>query len=193
MVLKKRIALFASGEGTNAENIIRYFEKSETIEIAVVLTNKPGAGVIDRAKKLGVPVRVFDRPVFYKTDEVNEELIELSVDLIVLAGFLWKVPDSLIHDFPGKILNIHPALLPKFGGKGMYGMNVHRAVIDAKEKKSGITIHLVNEQYDEGQIVFLKEILIDNEDTPEKLASKIHELEYRYYPEIIEKLLVSEE
>jgi phosphoribosylglycinamide formyltransferase-1 len=189
--MSKKIVLFASGSGTNAENIIRYFQHSTAVDVVGVYTNKPKAGVIARAEKLGVPVRVFDKPTFNDTTDIQEELKNLSVNLVVLAGFLWKIPDALIRDFPGKIVNVHPALLPKFGGKGMYGIHVHRAVLDAGESKSGITIHLVNEQYDEGQIVFQKDIPVRNDDTPETLASRIHELEYNYYPAVIEQMLKS--
>ena len=189
--MSKKIVLFASGSGTNAENIIRYFQRSAVAEVVGVYTNKVGAGVIARAEKLGVPVRIFDRNTFNETTAIQDEVKGLSVDLVVLAGFLWKIPDAFIRDFPGKIVNIHPALLPKFGGKGMYGMHVHRAVLEAGESKSGITIHLVNEKYDEGQIIFQKDLPIRDDDTPETLASRIHELEYNHYPAVIEKLLKS--
>lgn len=185
----KKIALFASGSGTNVENIVRYFQQTERVEIVLVVTNNPSAGVILRAKQLGIPVKVFDKKTLADTDVVNQELKRLGTDLIVLAGFLLMIPGSLIKDFPDKIINIHPALLPKFGGKGMYGMRVHQAVLEAGEKKSGITIHKVNEHYDEGQIIFQAELKIKEGETPESLAMRIHELEYLYYPKIIDKIL----
>ena len=187
---KKNIVLFASGNGTNAENIIRYFQENKTANILEVLTNNPRAGVIERAKKLNVPVKVFFRKEFSSPDELILHLREIKTDFIVLAGFLWKIPTVLIRQFPEKIINLHPALLPEFGGKGMYGIHVHEAVIAAGKKKSGITIHYVNEHYDDGKIIFQAETEVSKTDTPESLAKKIHALEYRYFPEIIEKICV---
>ncbi|MBN2616249.1 MAG: phosphoribosylglycinamide formyltransferase [Bacteroidales bacterium] len=188
----KKIALFASGSGTNVANIIRYFRGNDRVEIVLVVTNKPDAGVISRAEKLKIPVKVFDRKTIMETDLVNRELKMLHTDLIVLAGFLLKIPSSLIKDFPDRMINIHPALLPKFGGKGMYGMRVHQAVLEARETKSGITIHKVNEHYDEGQILFQAELQIREGETPESLAARIHELEYLYYPKVIGDFLFSD-
>lgn len=187
----KNVVLFASGNGTNAENIIRYFKEKNDVVINQVLTNNPQAGVIERAKNLDVPVTVFDRETLEHPETLVAKLKDLGTDLIVLAGFLWKIPDEFIHAFPNRIMNIHPALLPKFGGKGMYGMHVHMAVIENKESKSGITIHYVNEKYDEGAIIFQAETPVYENDTPESLAERIHKLEYEYFPKIIEQTLLN--
>jgi phosphoribosylglycinamide formyltransferase-1 len=187
----KNVVLFASGSGTNAENIIRYFNDKKTAVITQVMTNNPRAGVIERAKNLGVSVTIFDREALKHPETLIAELNEKGTDMIVLAGFLWKIPDEVIHAFPNRIINIHPALLPKYGGKGMYGMRVHETVIEDKESKSGITIHYVNEKYDEGAIVFQAEIPVYENDTPESLAERIHELEYEYFPKIIERTLLN--
>jgi len=186
---KKNIVLFASGNGTNAENIILYFQQSNTIQITEVLTNNPKAGVIERAKKLDVPIRIFTRADFASPQVLIHHLTEQQTDLIVLAGFLWKIPTALIRQFPEKIINLHPALLPEFGGKGMYGLRVHEAVIAAGKKKSGISIHLVNENYDEGKIIFQTETEVRETETQESLAEKIHQLEYKYFPQVIEEIL----
>lgn len=187
--MKKKIALFASGNGTNAENIIRYFQKSETIEVVVVLSNKKDAGVLERAGKLNIPCRYFSKEDLYENDAVLNLLVELKIDLIVLAGFLKLIPVKIIVHFPDKIINIHPALLPKFGGKDFYGNKVHEAVRDSGEKETGITIHYVNARFDEGEIIFQKKIAVDENDTTDTIAQKVHQLEYRYFPEVIEKLL----
>lgn len=186
----KKIAVFASGNGTNAEKIFSYFKDNERIEVSLLLTNKKSAPVIDRAKKYHVPVVVFSRTTFYETEEITTLLLKKDIDLIVLAGFMWLVPPTLVKAFPDKILNIHPALLPKYGGKGMYGSFVHEAVVAAKEKESGITIHLVNERYDEGNIVFQKKCLVEPADTADTLAAKIHLLEHQFYPQVIENILL---
>ncbi len=182
----KKIAILASGSGTNAEALIRHFENSDAGEISVVMSNKENAGVLERADRLGIP-----RSTFSKSDlesgSLGNQLNSLNIDFIILAGFLLKIPEELIAQFPDRIINIHPALLPKYGGKGMYGMNVHKAVIDNKESASGITIHLVNENYDEGRHLFQAEIDVEEEDTPESLAEKIHVLEHRHFPEVVEK------
>ncbi len=185
----KKIAIFASGSGSNAENIANYFRGSDQVSISAVLTNKPDAYVLERAKKLGVPSLVFNRKDFVYSSTVIDFLKSLNVDAIILAGFLWKVPIELINAFPDKILNIHPALLPSYGGKGMYGMNVHNAVIENKEKESGITIHLVNEEYDKGAILLQARTAITESDSSEDLAKKIHALEYAYFPVAIEAWL----
>lgn len=187
--MKKSIAILASGSGTNAENLIKYFEHNAHIKVVRVLSNKKNAKVLDRAKNLNVPYKYFDRIDFYESDTILN-LLKKEVDFIVLAGFLWKVPLKLITAFPNKIINIHPALLPKYGGKGMYGMHVHKAVVENKEKESGISIHYVNENYDEGAIIFQKKIKVVPSDTPEDVAKKIHALEYRYFPEIIENVVL---
>ncbi len=185
----KNIAIFASGNGTNAERIAKYFAENPNVSVRIILTNNPKAFVIERAKKLNIPAFVFDKDTFFKTDEVLQVLLNKKTDLVVLAGFMWLVPGYLIQAYPGKIINIHPALLPKYGGKGMYGHHVHEAVLKNREKTSGITIHYVNEKYDEGQIILQKEIPVLENDTPDTLASRIHELEYEYYPRVIEELL----
>ncbi len=185
----KKIALFASGSGTNAENIAKYFAASSEVEISAVLCNNPYAFVLKRAEKLGIPSFVFSKNDFYDTDKVLRFLKDKRVDLIVLAGFLWLIPDDLIRQFPNRIVNIHPALLPKFGGKGMYGNRVHEAVIANGETETGITIHLVNEKYDEGKIVFQAKCEVTKEDTAETAASKVHELEYKYFPKVIEEIV----
>ncbi len=185
----KRIAIFASGSGTNAENIIKYFEKDPNICIDLILTNNKKAFVIERAKKHNIDFYVFDRSTFNNTETIKKLLIDRKCDLIVLAGFLWLIPEYLTQAFPQRIINIHPALLPNYGGKGMFGMNVHKAVIEANEKESGITIHYVNEKYDEGQIIFQDKVGVSEEDSPESLAAKIHELEYKNFPKIIANVL----
>lgn len=186
----KKLAVFASGNGSNAEKIFEHFKERDNVEVSLLLTNNPNALVIERAKKHSVPVEVFNRKRFYDTDEITELLLSHEIDLIVLAGFMWLVPPALVKAFPDKIINIHPALLPKYGGKGMYGDFVHNAVLEAKEKESGITIHYVNEHYDEGQVIFQERCTVDADDTPETLAAKIHRLEHRYYPQVIENILL---
>jgi len=186
---KKKIAIFASGNGTNAQRIIEYFNQSDQAEVGIILTNNPAAYVIQRAGFFQIPVFVFDKEDFYTTGKVMNTLLEKEPDLIVLAGFLWLIPKEIIKCYPNRIVNIHPALLPGYGGKGMYGANVHRAVIAAGEKESGITIHYVNEKYDEGSIIFQAKCTIDTDETPDSLAVKIHQLEYNYFPVIIENLI----
>lgn len=183
---KKHIAIFASGSGSNAENIIRYFSDSKDIEISLVVSNRSSAYVLERARLLKVPAVVILKEDFNKTDYVLAKLREYQIDFIVLAGFLLHVPDYLIQAYPKAIINIHPALLPRFGGKGMYGDHVHKAVIEAGEKESGITIHYVNEHYDAGTIIYQEKCSIDPSDTYEDVAHKVHELEYKFYPRIIE-------
>lgn len=185
------IAILASGSGSNAEAIIRYFSRDENHSVKLVLSNNPHAFVLERAKNLSIPAMVFDRNTLYKTRLVLDVLKKASIDLLVLAGFLWLVPDYLLITFPQRIINIHPALLPQFGGKGMYGMRVHEAVIRKGQKKSGITIHLIDEEYDRGKILFQVECQVLPGDTPEVLAGRIHQLEHQYYPEIIKNYLKS--
>jgi len=184
-----RIAVFASGSGTNAENIIRFFRPAENIEIRLVLSNKPGAKVLERAEKLGIETVVFTRDELYNSGHVLQKLLDHKINFIVLAGFLWLVPESLVKAFPGRIVNIHPALLPGYGGKGMYGARVHEAVIANGEKESGITIHYVNEKYDDGDIIFQARCPVGEYETPDSLTAKIHQLEYEHYPRIIEKVI----
>lgn len=185
----KNIAIFASGEGTNAQTIIDYFKSSAQVKIAMVVSNKSTANVLNRAKNNSIPTLVIDRNSFYESNAVVEQLKNANIDLIVLAGFLWMIPENLIKAFPNKIVNIHPALLPKFGGKGMFGMNVHNAVIEAKEKESGISIHFVNEHYDEGKIISQHKCEINEKDSAEDLAKRIHQLEYDFFPKTIAEIL----
>jgi len=182
----KRIAILASGSGTNAENIIKYFKNSNSISVVQVLSNKKDAKVLERANCLNIPNRSFDKNDFIATDEVLNFLKE-NADYVILAGFLWKIPSKIIDAFPNKIINIHPALLPKYGGKGMYGMHVHNAIVENGEKQTGITVHFVNENYDEGAIIFQKSFEVLESDTPDDVAQKIHKLEYEYFPKVIEK------
>lgn len=185
--MKARIAIFASGSGTNAEQIMLHFQKHDSIEVVLVLSNKADAFVLERAKKFDVPSKVFNRQQFRETGEVLSWLTENRISHIVLAGFMWLMPETIIRAYPNKIVNIHPALLPKFGGKGMYGHHVHEAVKAAGEKETGITIHLVNEKYDEGKILFQASTTLNSTDTPDSIAGKVHALEYKHYPEQIEK------
>ncbi len=182
----KRIAIFASGAGSNAEKIILYFKHHHSISVELIVCNKPGAGVIQIAKQNEIPVLMIEKETFFRGDYYIDELKAKAIDFLVLAGFLWKIPVSLIEAFPQKILNIHPALLPKYGGKGMYGNFVHEAVIKASEKESGITIHVVDEVYDNGAIVFAASCSVLLTDTPQTLAARIHSLEHTYYPKVIE-------
>lgn len=189
----KNIAIFASGSGTNAENITRYFAKSDTVKVAVVLSNNRNVGVHTRVNRLGIPSFVFSRDEFVAGTPVLEKLAEYGVDFIVLAGFMNKISDILLAAFPGKIVNIHPALLPKHGGKGMYGMHVHEAVVAAGERESGITIHYINERYDEGAVIFQAVCPVLPSDSPEDVATKVHALEYAHYPRVIEEMLLKAE
>jgi len=188
-IFPKKIVVFASGSGSNAENIISYFHDSGTAEVVAIMSNKPNAKVLDRAKKLNVTALYFDRDAFYNTNDVLHVLEDVSPDLIVLAGFLWLFPTSILEKFPNKVINLHPALLPKYGGKGMFGDNVHSAVLDNKEQETGITIHYVNEKYDDGQIIFQKSFPISTGETLTSLSEKIHELEHRHFPKVIANLL----
>lgn len=185
----KRIVIFASGGGTNAENLIKFFHNRDNASVIQVLTNNPHAKVLDRCKKLKVSALSFNRTAFTGTDDVLNILKLAQPDLIVLAGFLWKFPEHIINEFPNKVINVHPALLPKFGGKGMYGMHVHEAVVNQKETETGITIHYVNEHYDEGAIIFQAKCEVLPEDSAEDVAKKIHELEMEHFPKVVEELL----
>ncbi len=187
-VVMKRIAILASGEGTNAERIVRYFAERQTAEVALVIASRAAAGVVKRAAALGVPCRVVV-PDGFASGEAFSLLKEYGIDFVVLAGFLSRIPDGIVRAYAGRIVNIHPSLLPKFGGKGMYGMHVHRAVLEAGEKVSGITVQYVNERYDEGDYIFQAGCPVFSDDTPETLAARVHQLEYRYYPVIIERLV----
>jgi phosphoribosylglycinamide formyltransferase-1 len=186
----KNIAIFASGSGTNAENIIDYFSTRNTVKVALILSNKRDSYVLERAAKHNVRSVFFDRKEFYVSGKVLRYLLLYKIDFIVLAGFLWLVPDSILEQYKERIINIHPALLPRFGGKGMYGEYVHRAVISKREKESGISIHYVNETYDKGDIIFQAKCKVEPSDTADTLAQKIHLLEYEHYPKIIEDIVV---
>ncbi|GAB3018977.1 phosphoribosylglycinamide formyltransferase [Cyclobacterium sediminis] len=184
----KNIAILASGSGSNAEKIINHFQGSTKARISLIASNKKAAYVLERAKKHGVPTHTFTKAEL-ESGKLTEILINQHIDFVVLAGFLLQIPKGLIKAFPNQIVNIHPALLPKYGGKGMYGDNVHKAVKAAEEKETGITIHLVNENYDEGKIIFQTAVKIDKIDTPDQIAEKVHVLEHKYYPKIIESLI----
>jgi phosphoribosylglycinamide formyltransferase 1 len=184
-----RIAIFASGSGTNAQKIMEYFSENENVVIDSLWSNNPEAFALERAKKFSISTFIFSREEFRNTNKVVEELQKRKVNLIVLAGFLWLIPANLIQNF--KIINIHPALLPKYGGKGMYGMKVHEAVVENKDSESGISIHFVNEKYDEGEIIFQAKCAVSPSDLPEDVANKVHQLEYKYFPEVIEKIVVA--
>ncbi len=186
-----KIAVFASGSGTNAENIINYFQYNNNVKVSNIFTNNVQAGVIKRAENLKVPLIIFCKDDFYQNNKVLEILKNEKIDFIALAGFLWLVPFNIIENYKQKIINIHPALLPKFGGKGMYGNKVHYKVIEDGETESGITIHYVNEKFDDGDIIFQAKCKVGKIDTPESLAIKIHQLEYEWYPKIIEKTIKS--
>jgi formyltetrahydrofolate-dependent phosphoribosylglycinamide formyltransferase len=184
-----RIAIFASGAGSNAQQMINYFERWATVQVALIVCNKPGAGVLQIAEKASIPTLLIEKEKFFNGDNYLPELEKNKIDFIVLAGFLWKIPVPLIKAFPKKIINIHPALLPNYGGKGMYGSKVHEAVIAAKENESGISIHYVDELYDHGETIFQAKCPVTNDDTAETLAQKIHVLEHAHYPKIIAEIL----
>lgn len=187
----KRIVVFASGSGTNAENIIKFFNHTKTAKVTIVLCNNENAKVFNRCKNLKTKCLHFKRSDFYTSDIVLNKL-KKEADYIILAGFLWKIPASIIDAYPNKIINIHPALLPKYGGKGMYGMNVHRAVKENKEVETGITIHYVNANYDEGAIIFQAKTVLNDADSPESIAEKIHILEQKHFPRVIEEVILKE-
>lgn len=187
-IFMKNIAIFASGEGTNAERIVRYFLENSTIRVAIIITNKPNAGVIKRAESLGIHALFLTKEEL-QGERIMEVLKEHDIDFIVLAGYLAKISDEILHIFPNHIINIHPSLLPKYGGKGMYGLKVHQAVLDAKDKESGITIHYINSEYDKGEVIVQEKCEVLDSDTAESLAERVHKLEYKYFPETIEKLL----
>jgi len=185
----KKIVLFASGSGSNVENIAKYFKENEAVEISKVFTNNSNAYVIERCAKMGVSCSVFGRKEFKENLDVLAELKQIKPDLIVLAGFLWLVPKAYVQAFPNQIINIHPALLPNYGGKGMYGHFVHEAVVANKDIESGITIHYVNEKYDEGHVIRQEKCKLLPSDTADDVAAKVHELEYTYFPLTIKELL----
>ncbi|MDN3722992.1 phosphoribosylglycinamide formyltransferase [Aequorivita sp. SDUM287046] len=187
--MKKRIAIFASGSGTNTENIIKYFKKSTFAEVVLVLSNKQEAKVLERAKNLEIDSVYFSKDELFSENGVLKTLTNYKPHLIVLAGFLWKFPDIILREFPNRVINIHPALLPKYGGKGMYGNFVHEAIHKNKEIETGITIHYVNENYDEGAIISQKKISLSENETAATIAEKVHKLEYEWFPKIIEEVL----
>lgn len=190
--MKKRVAVFASGNGTNAEKIFDYFKDNAQIEVALLLSNKASAGVLEKAKRYRIPSLVFNRAEFYDSDVVLQQLQAKRIDLVVLAGFMWLVPEQLVKAFPDKIVNIHPSLLPKFGGKGMYGMHVHEAVRAANENETGITIHFVNQHYDEGSIISQFACSIEPNDSALEIAKKVQLLEHENYPKVIEELVLNQ-
>jgi len=188
MTMKKlRLAIFASGNGSNAEAIIKHLLNSATVEVSRIYSNNKDAYVIVRGKKFNISTDIFNK-IEFTSQEFSETLLNKKYDLIILAGFMWLVPPSIVASYKNKIINIHPALLPAYGGKGMYGDNVHQAVIENNENESGITIHYVNEYYDEGDIIFQTKCTVLNTDTPDSLAERIHKLEHQHYPKVIEKL-----
>ena len=189
---KKRLVLFASGSGTNVEAIATSFKDHPAITVSAVLTNKRDAKVLDRCNRLHISALYFNKTAFSQSNTVLKVLQGLDPDLIVLAGFLWKIPESIVEAFPNKIVNIHPALLPKYGGKGMYGMHVHKAVIASGDVESGISIHYVNEAYDEGNIIMQARVQVEAGETPESLAQKVHQLEYAHYARVIEEIVLKE-
>jgi len=186
----RNIAIFASGNGTNAENIIKYFSNRNSANVSLVLSNKRQAPVLKRAEAHNIRTVFFEHKEFYVTGKVLRYLLLYKIDFIVLAGFLWLVPENIINQYEGRIINIHPALLPAYGGKGMYGDTVHKAVIESNDTESGITVHYVNKHYDNGDIIFQSKVVVDPSDTPDMLAEKVHALEYLHYPKVIEDLVV---
>jgi len=184
-----RIAIFASGAGSNAARIIKYFQNHETTGIALIICNNPEAGVLSVASSANIPALLIEKERFFTGDGYVSELQSAAIDFIVLAGFLWKIPQTVIDAFPDAIINIHPALLPNYGGRGMYGLKVHAAVIAAGDKESGITIHYIDEHYDNGDIIFQDKCAVSQSDTPETLAAKVHQLEHHHYPRVIEQVV----
>jgi len=189
----KRVVIFASGSGTNAENLIKFFQHRDNASVIQVLTNNPRAKVIERCNTLNTSCLSFNKTAFYHTNHILDILKTNNPDLIVLAGFLWIFPEQILNEFENKVINIHPALLPKYGGKGMYGKHVHEAVVANKESETGITIHYVNENYDEGAIIFQAKCKVDEDNTADDVASKIHKLEMEHFPKVVESLLFPNE
>ncbi|MER2999087.1 phosphoribosylglycinamide formyltransferase [Pontibacter populi] len=190
---KKNIVIFASGSGSNAQRLLEHFEHHPEIRVAALFSNNPKAYALKRAETYHVPALLFSRDAFYGTDEVLEQVKSFNPDLIVLAGFLWLVPQKFLKAFPDSIINIHPALLPKYGGKGMHGINVHTAVVQAGDAQSGITVHRVNEEYDKGEFILQEYCPVHPNDTPEELAARVLALEHKYLPEVVEKLLLQKD
>jgi phosphoribosylglycinamide formyltransferase, formyltetrahydrofolate-dependent len=188
--MTKNIAIFASGSGSNAENITRYFQGNDAVSIKLIVSNKSDAYVLERARDLGIPAIVFPKKEWETAENILSELKEYQVDFIILAGFLLRIPENILHAYPNKIINIHPALLPKYGGKGMYGDNVHKAVVAAGETESGITIHFIDDKYDEGEMIAQFKCIVNPKDTYEQVAGKVHALEYEYFPKVIEEVVL---
>ena len=188
----KKIAVLVSGSGSNAENLVNYFRKGDLARVSIILSNKKDAFALVRAQRLGVPSLYFDRNDFYNSSKILETLKEQEIDWIVLAGFLWLVPSDILAAYEGRIVNIHPALLPKYGGKGMYGMNVHCAVVENGERETGITIHYVNSRYDEGGMIFQAKTEVLPTDTPEMVAEKVHALEYEHFPKVVAQIIAEQ-
>lgn len=184
----KQLVIFASGSGSNAENIIRYFQENQLAKVVAVFSNKATAGVLEKAERLGVETIIFSKEELLD-GSVCDEVNKINPDLIILAGFLLKFPENIIENYPGKIINIHPALLPKYGGKGMYGMNVHRAILENKEAETGITIHYVDAHYDEGDVIFQQTVKLDGSETCEAISEKVRQLEHEHFPKVIEEIL----
>jgi len=187
----KRLALFASGTGSNAEKIISYFKEHESIEVSLLISNKPQARALTMASEHGIPTLVIDRAAFYQSTDIVNVLEEHRIDWLILAGFLWLIPSYLVEAYQDRIINIHPALLPAYGGKGMYGIHVHRAVHEAGDEKSGITIHLVNERYDEGAVLFQADCTLEPTDSPEDIARKVQQLEHVHFARVIEETVLA--
>ena len=185
----KQLAIFSSGTGSNAARVIERFRHHPTIKVSLIVCNRPGAGVLGIAEREGIPVLLIEKEVFFRGGAYVKELRDSQIDFLVLAGFLWKIPAALVQAYRGRIINIHPALLPKYGGKGMYGRYVHEAVIGAKDKESGITIHYVDELYDHGQAIFQAQVVVEPGDTPETLAAKVQQLEHEHFPRVIEEVV----
>jgi len=189
--MPKKLAIFASGSGSNAENICNYFATSSDIEVVLICTNRRDAFIVKRANKLNIPVYIFSKNELNNFVDLHKKLQNIEVDIIILAGFLLKLPTIMVDSYPNRIINIHPSLLPKYGGKGMYGANIHKAVIENKETESGISIHFVNQNYDEGEIILQEKCVVSPNETVETLIQKIHKLEHNYFPGAIEKTLKS--
>jgi phosphoribosylglycinamide formyltransferase-1 len=186
----KHIAIFATGGGSNAQKIIEHFENHDKVKVSLVISNKKTAGVLERAVDKNIPTLIISREEFYQTENILQKLHTFQIDFIVLAGFLWLMPTYLVKSYVNKVVNIHPALSPKYGGKGMYGMNVHRAVHAAEEEESGMTIHYVNEHYDEGTIIFQAKCSLQSTDSSEDIAKKVLQLEHQHYPRVIESIIL---
>jgi len=187
--MKQKIAIFLSGSGSNAKNICTYFKQHEKIKVVLLLSNKENSGAKSISEEFDIPYFIFNKEQFYNTNEVIDTLIHSQISTLILAGFLWLIPENLLEQYPNHIINIHPALLPKYGGKGMHGAHVHQAIFDNKEKETGITIHLCNKEYDKGEILFQASVLIEDSDTPASIAKKVLQLEHQFFPRIIEEYL----